>query len=88
MTNSRRFTRSPLGKGQQPIRDVEPERLGGLEVDDERVFVRLLDRQVAGCRPLKDAIDVTCRLPILVERVDGDAVAHQTADPGKLRVPG
>jgi hypothetical protein len=83
VTNSRRFLDHLVGKGQQPIWDVEPERLGALEVDDERVFV-----QVAGFRPLKDAIDVTCRLPILVERVDGDAVAHQTADPGKLRVPG
>ena len=41
--------------------------MAGLEVDDQLVFVRLLNGQVAGFRTLEDAIDVTCCLPVLVK---------------------
>ena len=37
-----------VGGGQQRFRNGEAERLGGLEVDDEFEFRRLLDRQVGG----------------------------------------
>jgi len=33
--------------------DIEPERLGGFEIDDERVFVRPLDGRSPGFTPLK-----------------------------------
>ena len=46
-----------------------------------------LNWQVAGFGSFEDAIDVSCRLPILLERGDGDAVGHQTANPGELGVP-
>ena len=39
-----------VGGRQQCLRDGEAERLGGLHVDDEIEFGRLLDRQVAGLR--------------------------------------
>jgi hypothetical protein len=35
----------------------------------------------------QDAIDVTCRLPVLIKRGDGDAVAHQAADPREFGIP-
>ena len=44
---------------------VEPERLGGLEVDDERELGRLLDRQVGGLGALEDLVDI-----------DGGALVH------------
>ena len=46
-------------------RDVEAQRLGGLEVDDKLVLRRRLHRQVGGLFALKDAIDVTGRLPVM-----------------------
>src|SRR5262249_33660896 len=76
-----------VGEADQWQWHREPERLCGLEVDDEREFVRLLDRQVAGFRPFEDAIDVTCRLAVLIKRGDGDAVAHQAADPREFGFP-
>jgi hypothetical protein len=33
------------------MRNSKPERLGGLEIDDEIEFGRLLDRDVGGLRP-------------------------------------
>src|SRR5262249_28518089 len=86
--NVRRFTRSPRRRGRAAGAARLAKRFGGLEVNDERVFVRLLNWQVAGFGSFKDAIDVSCRLPILLERGDGDAVRHQTANPGELGVPG
>src|SRR6266545_781710 len=44
---------------QHHLRDRQPERLRGLEVDDQLELLRLLDRQVAGFRTFEDAIDVT-----------------------------
>ena len=37
--------------------DSKPERLGGLEIDDEIEFGRLLDRDVGGLRPAQNLID-------------------------------
>src|SRR5215831_17949160 len=43
-------------------RDGETDRLGGLQVDDQLVFGRLLDREVGRTGTLEDAIDVVCGL--------------------------
>ena len=39
------------------MRNSKPERLGGLEVDDQLEFGRLLDRDVGGLRPAQNLID-------------------------------
>ena len=39
------------------MRNSKPERLGGLEIDDEIEFGRLLDRDVGGLRPAQNLID-------------------------------
>src|SRR6266581_903418 len=43
---------------EERLRDREPERLGGLEVDDELKFCCLLDRQVGWFGALQNLIDV------------------------------
>src|SRR4029450_13093626 len=56
-----------------------PERLGGPEIEDQRVLDRALDRQVAGFLPLENAIYVARPLPVLGGQVDVRAVGHKTA---------
>ena len=46
-----------VGKGQKRRRNGEPQRLGGDEIDDEDEFGGLLDRNVAGLRPVQNFID-------------------------------
>jgi hypothetical protein len=49
------------GKAGERQRDIESERFGGLEIDNEVVLGRRLDRQVARFCPFEKAIDVACR---------------------------
>ena len=48
------FRKSPfslehfVGTYKERFRGFEPERIGGLEIDDKLEFCRLLDRQVCG----------------------------------------
>ena len=62
---------------QQRLRDREAERLGGLEIDDQLEFRRLLDGQIGGLSALDDSIDVSSCLaePIVVAW----AIRHQSA---------
>jgi hypothetical protein len=46
----------------------QPERLGGLEVDDEPEIVRLLDGQAARLAALQDSIDIPRRSATEVSR--------------------
>ena len=47
-----------IGSGKQRRRDVEPERLGRNQVDDEIEFGRLFDRDVAWLRPTQNLVDI------------------------------
>ena len=49
---------------------VEPERLGGLEVDHQLVLGRRLHRQIGGLLALENAIDVASRAPVLVDVIN------------------
>ena len=59
-----------VGGGQQTRRHVETERFRRLQIDDQRVLDRHLDRQVAGLGAFEDAIDVGRRRAHLLEGVD------------------
>src|SRR5439155_8904081 len=65
-------------------RDSEAERLGGLEVDDQGEFRRLLNGEVGRTGALEDAVDVGCRLHVPVDYVD--PVGHQAASSRQLRL--
>ena len=46
-----------VGAGEQRLRHGEAERPGGLEVDHQLEFGRLLDRQVSRFGPLENPVD-------------------------------
>ena len=46
-----------VGGSEQRGRHGEFKRLGGLEIDDEIEFGRLLDRDIAGLRPAQNLVD-------------------------------
>ena len=46
---------------------VKPERLGGLEINDELVLGRCLDRQVGRLLALEDAVDIARRAPMRLD---------------------
>ena len=55
--------------GENRRRHVETELLRGLEVDHQFVLGWRLHRQIGGLLALEDAIDVTGRAPVLVDRI-------------------
>src|SRR5438270_1694417 len=61
---------------EQPLRDREAERLGGLGVDHELKFRWLLDRQITGFRALQNLVDKSRRLP--PDLVDIRTVGYQS----------
>ena len=50
-------------------RDVEAQRLGGLEIDHQLELDRGLDRKVGRLRALEDAIGIGRRASIIIDRV-------------------
>ena len=50
--------RSPHRRGRALSRNVEPQRLGGLEVDYEFKFYRLLNWQIARLFPFENLVNV------------------------------
>src|SRR5215207_6716685 len=62
MTSRRSFDHL-VGAGEQGGWDVEAKRFGGVEVDDEIEFGRLLHWQIAWFRAVQDFVHVTCRTP-------------------------
>src|SRR5262249_47448424 len=57
-----------VGAGKHARRNVEAERLGCLQVNDEFVLGRRLYRQVSWLLTLEDAIDVAGGAPVWVDR--------------------
>ena len=58
-----------VGAGEHGRRNVEANRLGSLEVDDQRVPSRRLHWQVGGFLAFENAIDVTGRALVFVDRI-------------------
>ena len=71
-----------VGATEQRRRHGDAERLSGLEVEHEFIFVRRLHRQVGGLLTFEDAIGVAARA---VKLVDGRAVGNQAAAETKKR---
>ena len=59
---------------QQGLRDGQAEGLGGLHVDHQLEFRRLLHRKVSGLLTLEYPIDIICRLPKKIG--DKDSIGH------------
>src|SRR5215468_11119302 len=64
---------------QQRLRDGEPERLGGLEVDDQFKLSRLQDRQLTGFRTPENLARICSYL--LIDRRKHRSVRHQATPP-------
>src|SRR5262249_30563946 len=58
-----------VGDGEHSRRDIEAERLGGLEVYDQFELGRLLHGQVSRFLALQDAVDVSRGAVVLVDRI-------------------
>src|SRR5260370_41857960 len=71
-----------VGKVEDTRRDRQAKRLGGLEVDDQRVFRWLLNPEVGRTGALEDAVNVGCRLRVQVGWVE--RVRHQATGSGKI----
>src|SRR5262245_23733385 len=72
-------------------RDGEAERLGGLHVDDELHFGRLLDRQLGGLLAFENSACIDAERAVRIQ--NGASVCHQATSGYKLakrrsRAPG
>ena len=58
-----------VGAGEQAIRHVEAERLGGFQIDDQFILGWRLHRQISWLFALEDTIDIAGRASILIHRI-------------------
>src|SRR5260370_10838853 len=71
-----------VGLRQERARHGEPERLGGLEVDHQFEFGRLLDRQIGRLGAVEDLSGVNADLAI--DRSEARSIADQAAGSGEF----
>ena len=58
-----------VGEIQHSMGDGQPDRLGGLQVDDEPEFGRLLNWQIGGLGAFQDFVDIAgCEPGVIEER--------------------
>src|SRR2546425_4178307 len=66
-----------VGTQQERLGDLEVERLGGGQVDDEIELARLLDRDVARLCPAQNLVDKIGGAPVQVRSVW--SIGHETS---------
>ena len=66
-----------VGAQQERLRDRQAKRLGGIQIDDEIEFGRLLDRDVAWLGPSQNLVNIVCGTAEQVEEVW--SIRHQTS---------
>src|SRR5262249_48893822 len=75
-----------VGGNEHLVRDRDAERLGGLEVDDQREFGWLHDRQIGRLLALEDAAAVDAHQACRVCKIA--SVAYQAACGDELAIEG
>src|SRR5713226_7517729 len=73
-----------VGAAEQREREGDPERLGGLEVDDQLDLRGLLDRQVGRLFALENPADVDTGQTVRIRKTA--SVAHQASGRGEFAV--
>ena len=73
-----------VGPAKQRQREIDSERVGRFEIDDEFNFSDLLNRKIYGLRTLENAADVDAGQTIRFG--DVAAVTHQATALGELRI--
>ena len=72
-----------VGEVDHARRNREAQRLGGLEIDDQRIFCRLLNRELGRTSAPEDTVDVGCPLRVYLDCVK--RIGHQATSSGKVR---
>jgi hypothetical protein len=67
-----------VGSPEQRYRYRQSERVGGLEVDDQREFRRLFDREVGEVGAFEDFADVDAGLAKVIEKIGSGRDNHAT----------
>jgi hypothetical protein len=75
-----------VGAGEQRRRHLKAERLRSLQVDHQLVLGRRLHREVSGFLALEDAVDISRRAPMRVDRIGpvGDQASVGGVEPERL----
>src|SRR5262249_37895171 len=71
-----------VGKGEKLRRNFDTKRFRGSQIDHKLELSRLHNRQLSWFRAFKNPPDIDARMAIRIK--DTSAVAHQSADHGKL----